>query len=299
MDNSLVLFTGGSGMVGKACSNRWSNAIYVSSKDLNLLNEYDSIIKLNAIKPKLIVHIAAAVGGLYHNINNNAQLYEDNVRINTTITSYCLKHNIPMIAMLSTCIFPGNMHEFTINDIHYGEPHNSNIGYAYAKRMLHISCKINNWKYIIPCNIYGPHDNFHITNGHVIPGLIHKCYLSKKYNYPFIIFGNGESYRQFIYVDDVVDSIGKVYDQNISMMVVGEEVTIKELVTKICTIYEFHGDIVYENTMSNGIDRKKGIDCEIASTKLDEGLVKTIQWFNDNYPNVRGYESYNQYINHI
>jgi GDP-L-fucose synthase len=99
---------------------------------------------------------------------------------------------------LSTCIFPEfAQYPLTEEQIHNGEPHPTNYGYAYAKRMLEVGARSLreqyrvNAKRIIPCNLYGLNDNYDMENGHVLPSLIHRCYLSKINNKPFTIWGEG------------------------------------------------------------------------------------------------------------
>lgn len=93
--------------------------------------------------------------------------------------------------------------------MHAGPPHHSNEGYAYAKRMIDVlnRCYFEEYglKYtsVIPTNIYGPHDNFNVEDGHVIPGLIHKCYKAKEAGTPFTIWGSGKPLRQFIHSSDL------------------------------------------------------------------------------------------------
>ena len=103
--------------------------------------------------------------------------------------------------------------------LHQGEPHNSNEGYAYAKRMLEIQSKKyceefkDNFICIIPTNIYGENDNFSLEDGHVIPALIHKCYLAKNNNKKFVVRGSGKALRQFIYSKDLAELIMWVLDK--------------------------------------------------------------------------------------
>merc|ERR1712137_379559 len=93
--------------------------------------------------------------------------------------------------------------------VHNGPPHTSNEGYSYAKRMIDVQNRIYHRQYgckftsVIPTNIYGPHDNFNLEDSHVIPGLIHKCYLAKKNNTPLTVWGTGSPLRQFIYSEDL------------------------------------------------------------------------------------------------
>merc|ERR1711998_570048 len=115
-----------------------------------------------------------------------------------------------VVSCLSTCIFPDDTN-YPINEsmLHSGPPHNSNDAYAYSKRLLEIHSKAYQEQYgdnficVIPTNIYGENDNYSIEGGHVIPGLIHKCYLAKKNNEKFMVWGSGKPLRQFIYSQDL------------------------------------------------------------------------------------------------
>ena len=207
-----VLVTGGSGLIGRNLQELKPEWKYLSSKDCNLLNydnSYDYIKKYN---PDCIIHLAAKVGGLYMNMNHNFDMLHDNLLINMNIIKICRELKIKkFIGCLSTCIFPDKVsYPITEDQLHNGEPHSSNFGYSYGKRMLEVFCREMNkskdydYKCIIPTNIYGKYDNFNLENSHVIPGLIHKCYLAKKENKPFIIRGTGKALRQFIYAEDLV-----------------------------------------------------------------------------------------------
>jgi GDP-L-fucose synthase len=122
-----------------------------------------------------------------------------------------------LVSCLSTCIFPDET-TYPIDEtmIHDGAPHSSNEGYAYAKRMVDVQNRMYaaqhgaNFTSVIPTNIYGKNDNFHLRDSHVIPGLIHKCYLARKSGEPFTIMGSGKPMRQFIYnKDDGTYMIGR------------------------------------------------------------------------------------------
>lgn len=112
-----------------------------------------------------------------------------------------------MLLILHKCTTRIDKTTYPINEdmLHDGPPHPSNEGYAYAKRLIDTMNRAYaeeygcNFTSIIPTNIYGPHDNFSIKNGHVIPGLIHKCYIAKRDNTPFTIWGSGKPLRQFVY----------------------------------------------------------------------------------------------------
>jgi GDP-L-fucose synthase len=189
-----VLVTGGTGLVGNGIKNISDeyidkfNFIYISSKDFNLSIMEEVIKMFEQYHPNYIIHLAACVGGLYKNMNNKVEMLEKNLMINYNVVKCSHDYKVQkLISCLSTCIFP-DIVTYPINEsmLHNGPPHHSNDSYAYSKRMLEIHCKSyrenfgDNFICITPTNIYGPHDNFDLENGHVVPSLIHKCYLAKK-----------------------------------------------------------------------------------------------------------------------
>jgi len=145
--------------------------------------------------PEYVIHTAGKVGGLLGNMNNKGQFFYENIMINTNVLESARLTNVKkVVSFLSTCVFPDNVkYPLTEDQIHNGEPHNSNYPYAYAKRMLDVQSRAYREQYdcnyicVIPTNIYGPNDNFNLKNGHVLPSLIHKCYLAKQNNEDFVI----------------------------------------------------------------------------------------------------------------
>merc|ERR1719253_591053 len=152
--------------------------------------------------------------------------------------------------------------------LHDGPPHPSNEGYAYAKRMIDTMNRAYaeeygcNFTSIIPTNIYGPGDNFSIQNGHVIPGLIHKCYQAKQSGTPFTIWGSGTPLRQFIYSRDLADLIIWTLRNYESIepiiLSVGEEeeVSIKHVAESIVKAMDFKGEVIYDTTKADGQFKK-------------------------------------------
>lgn len=166
-------------------------------------------------QPTHVIHLAAKVGGLFANMSQKVDFFRDNVFINDNVMECCRKYNVQkLVSCLSTCIFPDKT-TYPIDEtmVHNGPPHPSNEGYAYAKRMIDVMNRCYkeqhgcNFTSIIPTNIYGPYDNFNIQNGHVIPGLIHKCYLAKQNNEDFVIWGSGRPLRQFLFSRDLAELI--------------------------------------------------------------------------------------------
>jgi GDP-L-fucose synthase len=212
-----------------------------------------------------------------------------------------------LVSCLSTCIFPDKT-TYPIDEtmIHDGPPHDSNCGYAYAKRMIDVMNKCYNEQYgcnftsIIPTNVYGPHDNFSIVDGHVIPGLIHKCYLAKKHNVDFHIMGTGRPLRQFIFSQDlaklVIWTMNHYDSPEPIILSVDEdaEVSIADLSEHIADAMVFDGYIVFDSNKPDGQHKKTASNKKLRElygdfefTPLQEGLKQTCQWFIENYDNVR------------
>lgn len=234
-------------------------------------------------------------------------MYEDNILINLNVIKICHLLNVKKTIMcLTTCAFPERIEQYPMTEemLHFGEPHNSNFGYAYSKRMVEVHTRLYNQIYgqkfvcVIPTNIYGAHDNFSLEESHVIPALIHKCYLAKKNNTPFIIRGSGNVLRQFIYSRDMAKIIEYIlYHKTPDNLILAPdedaEISIKELVYKIAQIFDFKGEIIFEAQAEEGQYKKTASNAKLQQchkfqfTSLDDGLTETIKWFNENYPNVR------------
>jgi GDP-L-fucose synthase len=116
--------------------------------------------------------------------------------------------------MTSTCVFPDKIaYPITEDQIHDGPPHSSNEGYAYAKRMVEVLSRCYNEQHgrnyitVVPTNVFGPYDNYSIEDGHVAPGLMHKCYLAKQNGTDLTIWGSGKPLRQFIFSRDLAELV--------------------------------------------------------------------------------------------
>lgn len=306
-----ILITGGTGLVGngiKNISNLYENYefMFLSRKDCNLLNWDETLSFFQKEQPTYVIHLAANVGGLFKNMKYKIDMLESNLIMNLNVlkASHLVKVK-KLVACLSTCIFPDKT-TYPINEemLHQGPPHSSNDAYAYAKRILEIQCKAYREQYgddfvcVIPTNIYGPHDNFHLEEAHVIPALIHKCYLAKQNNDPFVVAGTGNPLRQFIYSEDLAKLIMFVLfeykDKDSIILSVNEkdEVSIKDIVNIICDILDYH-NIIWDTTKSDGQYKKTADNSKLMNlinfkfTDIKNGLNQTIKWFIKNYDNCR------------
>lgn len=292
-----ILVTGGSGMVGKALQKLKPNWIYLSSKDVDLRNytsTFNCILKYN---PRIIIHLAANVGGLFKNQNHQSDMLFDNLSMNMNVVKICGLLNIRLICCLSTCIFPDNTtYPLTEGMLHDGPPHSSNFGYSYAKRMMEVMCAsfpALNYTCLIPCNIYGLYDNFNLESGHVVPSIIHKAYIAKQDHTPIHVFGTGQPLRQFIYSSDVAKIIIRVvWLENAPKKIIIspiEEYNIHYLVKTIADSYQVKYTFDNDNTKDG--QYKKTCDNQLLMslfpdfkfTSLKDGLNKTMDWFDANY----------------
>jgi GDP-L-fucose synthase len=301
-----ILVTGGSGLVGngiKSIEDFFSNEYeftYVSSKDYNLCDFLETQRMFEDIEPNYVIHLAANVGGLYKNINQKVDMLEINLIINFNVVKCAHDYKIEkLIACLSTCIFPDKV-EYPINEtvLHDGQPHVSNYAYAYAKRMLEVHCRTYRENYgdkfvcIVPTNIYGPHDNFDLENGHVLPALIHKCYLAKQKNIDFVVRGSGRPLRQFIYSEDlaiiIMFVLKKFEDGNIILSVSeNDEISIGDVARFIAKSFDYQHRMVFDTNYSDGQFKKTVSNAKLLEflggafefTPIEEGIQKTVDWF--------------------
>jgi len=333
MAPAVILVTGGSGLVGQGIKyiidtepvgSRFGKRegetwIFATSKDGDLkdLNATEALFE--KYKPTHVIHLAALVGGLFKNMKYKLSFLRDNMLINANVLEAA--HNTngtgsrpkveKVVSCLSTCVFPDKVeYPLTEEKIHVGPPHESNFGYAHAKRMVDVynhaykeqfDC---NFTSAIPTNVFGPHDNYDLQDSHVIPGLIHKCYLAKQKGEDLVVAGTGKPLRQFIYsrdlgrlfiwmlreYDDVEPVILSVSEE--------EEVTIEQVAQAICKsmghTQNAKGDVVarikFDSSKADGQYRKPASNAKLLGlvgdfkfTPFEEALDETVSWFLQNY----------------
>jgi GDP-L-fucose synthase len=302
MNNILV--TGGTGLVGSRFEGE--DYLKIGSKNLDLLNQKDIENFLVSKNINGIIHCAARVGGVKGNMTYPGEFTYENLKMNTGIIEEARKAGISkLIAFSSTCVFPDKVeYPLTPDKIHLGPPHSSNYGYAYAKRMAEIQMQSYREQYgvnyfsVIPCNIYGPADNYHLEDGHVLPSLIHKFHLADISGSDVTIWGSGSPLREFIFSEDVARLTRILFDNYIDGVPViissGKEISIKNVVEIIASEFNFKGKIIWDLDKPEGQFRKPSDNSVIRSiapdfkfTPIEEGIHKSVTWFKDNYPNIR------------
>ncbi|KZP22229.1 NAD(P)-binding protein [Athelia psychrophila] len=320
--SAVVLVTGGTGLVGKAIEHiintepldsRFGKKtgetwVFAGSSEGDLKDPVQTKRLYEKYKPTHVIHLAAVVGGLFKNMKYKLTFLRDNILINDNIlhTSYETGTK-KLISCLSTCVFPDKV-EYPLDEskIHSGPPHESNFGYAHAKRMVDVHNHAYKEQYgvnftsAIPTNVFGPNDNFDLEDSHVIPGLIHKCYLAKQNGTPFVVAGTGKPLRQFIYSYDLAKlfiwQLREYDDVEPIILSVGEneEVTIKQVADAIVKAVGFDGSYSFDTTRADGQFRKPASNEKLLKliggfefTPFESALDETVKWFVQNYNTAR------------
>ena len=276
-----ILITGGTGMVGTSFNNLKTThkLIAVGSKDYDLTSIEDTTRMFQDNLPDAVIHLAAKVGGVKGNSDYMSEFFHKNLMINLNVLNLARIYEInKVVSLLSTCVYPDNpRYPLTEDQIHNGEPHKSNFGYAYAKRMLEVQSRAIRQQYglnyitAIPNNLFGENDNFDLENGHVIPALIRKIYESKLSGDRPVLWGDGSPLREFTYSADISRSLIFLLENYNETMPVNvgntKEISIRHLANTVSSILGYEGNMY---------------------TDLYDSLERTCQWFLSSYPNVRG-----------
>ncbi|PIC38078.1 hypothetical protein B9Z55_010209 [Caenorhabditis nigoni] len=311
-----ILVTGGTGLVGSAIrqvvettekkdDEQW---VFIGSKDCDLENVEETRKLFESVKPTHVIHLAAMVGGLFHNLAHNLKFFRKNMAINDNVLALCHEFDVvKCVSCLSTCIFPDKT-TYPIDEtmVHLGPPHDSNFGYSYAKRMIDVLNKgyaqEHGRKYtsVIPCNVFGPHDNYNLQAGHVLPALIHKAFVAKRDNTSLEVFGSGKPLRQFIYSMDLarlfVRVVREYEDVEPLILSVGEsdEVSIRDAVSAVVKAIEFTGNVEYDTSKADGQFKKTASNEKLLKlfpdfkfTPFEQAIQESVQWFVENYETAR------------
>ena len=297
-----ILVTGGSGLVGQSLKKYLPNATYVSSKDYDLTSEIHVYQMFNNIKPNIVIHLAAKVGGIMDNITYPADYFDKNIIMNTLMLKWAQQLNVErFIGILSTCIYPDVVETYPITEdmLHLGPPTKTNFSYGYAKRSLAVQIDAynqqygTNYQYLTPCNLYGEFDKYG-DNSHFIAALIKKIHNAKINNESKItLFGDGSPLRQFMHSDNLAYVIKYCLENNIydnMNVAVDENLSITEMAKialKACGTE--HTKIEFDTTKPNGQYRKDvSIDLlkqKIPSfnpMKLEDGIKQTYNYLIEN-----------------
>lgn len=312
MNNEKILITGARGFVGKNLvdflkNKNYTNLVQLSGKEsCDLTNQRFVHYLIDSIKPDVIVHTAARVGGIKANEQNPGLFIYENLAMGINLIETARKYGkLRKFVMLGTvCSYPKfTPVPFQESDIWNGYPEETNAPYGVAKKTIlemlvayQKQYKFNSTT-LVPCNMYGPHDNFDPVTSHVIPAIILKIETALAQGIPRIdLWGTGDASREFLYVTDCARAIDLAIEKDTGPDPINigteSEITIKKLAEKIAKMMGFNGEIRFGANSLDGQPRRS-LDITRAKTTLgfypeidlDAGLEETIIW----YLNHRGY----------
>ncbi len=299
-----VLVTGGAGFLGafvvEQLRQREPAEIVVPRSATHDLTDGDVIRRLLAeVRPDLILHLAARVGGIGANREHPADFFYDNLMMGVQLLHTSWQAGVAKFVALGTvCAYPKfTPVPFHEEDLWNGYPEETNAPYGLAKKMMLVQSQGYREQYgfnsifLLPVNLYGPRDNFDLDSSHVIPALIRKCVEARDSGATEIIaWGDGSPTREFLYVEDAAEGLllaAERYDSSEPVNLGSAfEISIKDLTETIARLTGFTGQIVWDTSKPNGQPRRK-LDISRAKarfgfeahTSFEAGLRKTIDWY--------------------
>jgi len=300
-----ILVAGGSGLVGSAIMRELrridKKVIGISSKDVNLLDRDKTFSYVKELKPNLIIDAAAKVGGVGSNDAYPVEFLSQNLQIQSNLMDAAHEAKVEKFLFLgSSCIYPRNCNQPIKEEyLLTGELEQTNSAYAIAKiagiELIKSYRKEYGYSWIsaMPTNLYGPYDNFHLENSHVLPALIRKFVEAKRNNSAeVVLWGSGTPLREFLHVDDLAKAVLvciEKYDSSTQINIgSGLEITIKDLAARIAKQSGFLGNTIWDDKRPDGTPRKVLDVTKITELgwepkiSLDEGIATTVEWYQEN-----------------
>jgi len=304
-----VAVTGGAGFLGRFVVDRLREyqdvEVFVPrSADYNLVEAADVKRLYSETRPDMLIHLAAVVGGIGANQKNPGKFFYENLMMGVQLMEQARLHAVKkFVATGTVCAYPKfTPTPFREEDLWNGYPEETNAPYGLAKKMMLVQAQSYRQQYgynaifLLPANLYGPGDNFDLENSHVIPALIRKCIEARDNGAPFVeAWGTGNASREFLYVEDCADGILRAaakYDESEPVNIgTGSEIKISDLLNLIARLTRFEGEIRWQSDKPGGQPRRR-LDVSRALEKfgfqasvgLEEGLRRTIEWYENTRP---------------
>ena len=297
-----ILVAGSSGLVGSAIVRELERVhkkvIGISSKDVDLLDRSKTFTFIKDLNPTVIIDAAAKVGGVGSNNKYPVEFLSENLQIQSNLMDAAHEANVDKFIFLgSSCIYPKNCAQ-PIKESYLltGELEQTNSAYAIAKiagiELIRSYRKEydRSWISVMPTNLYGPYDNFDLENSHVLPALVRK-FIDAKQNdlLEVVLWGSGKPLREFLHVDDLAKAILvclEKYDDSQQINIgSGDEISIKDLATKIAELVGFTGKVIWDDSRPDGTFRKVLDSAKInslgwkPSISLEQGIKSLLDWY--------------------
>jgi GDP-L-fucose synthase len=304
--NSRVLVTGGAGFLGdpvcRLLRERGAEEVIVPRRAQYDLTDATAVARLfEQVRPDVVLHLAAEVGGIGANRDNPGRFFYANMAMGLHVVEQARLSGVQKFVQVGTvCSYPKfTPVPFSEASLWDGYPEETNAPYGVAKKALLVMLAAYREQYgfpgifLMPTNLYGPRDNFDPQSSHVIPALIRKCEEARTASEESITcWGTGSASREFLYVDDCAEAIVDAterYDSPEPVNIgVGKEITIRDLVGLIAKATDFTGEIRWDTTKPDGQPRRvldtSRAEQEIgfhAATTFEDGLRTTVDWFRE------------------
>ena len=298
-----VLVTGGGGFVGshltECLEQEGHDVVSARRADYDLTRPDDAARLFADAAPELVFHLAAEVGGIGANRANPGRYWYANLMMGAHVLEQARVHGTPKLVLAGTiCAYPKHTPvPFHEDDLWSGYPEETNAPYGVAKKALLVGAQAYREQYgldavyLLPVNLYGPRDNFHETNAHVIPDLIRKMVEAQEEGRDeIVLWGDGSPTREFLYVDDCVEGLVRAAERYDGADPVnlgtGEEISIRDLAELVAELTGFSGEIGWDTSKPNGQPRRR-LDTSRAEelfgfhaqVPLREGLERTVAWY--------------------
>ena len=304
LENKRILVTGGAGFLGRQVIDQLCQH-GANREKITVTRSHDCDLRVwencqrAANQQDIIIHLAAHVGGIGLNREKPGELFYDNLIMGTQLIHAAYQQGIEKFVCVGTiCAYPKfTPVPFKEDDIWNGYPEETNAPYGVAKKALLVQLQSYrqqygfNGIYLLPVNLYGPEDNFNPSSSHVIPALIRKVEEAQTRGEKQLpVWGDGSPTREFLYSTDAARGIvmGTQFynDAEPVNLGTGYEISIKDLITLICELMEYEGELVWETDKPNGQPRRC-LDTErakqafgfTAEVEFREGLKNTIDWW--------------------
>jgi GDP-L-fucose synthase len=297
-----IYVAGHRGMVGSAIVRRLArenvDILTVDHIELDLRDQAKVRAWINAAKPDAIIIAAAKVGGILANSSFPAEFLYDNLVIETNIIHAAHEANVDRLVFLgSSCIYPKFAAQPMVEEaLLSGALEPTNEWYAIAKIAGIKLCQAYRKQYgrryisVMPCNLYGPNDNFDLASSHVLPALIRKFHEAKEQGAKDVaIWGTGTPRREFLHTDDLADAVAFLLDHYDSDLAIncgaGTDLTIRELAETIGRIVGFNGALSFDTTKPDGTPQKLMDSGRLAALgwtpkiSLEDGIADAYRWF--------------------
>ena len=304
--STRIVVTGGTGFLGRhlmraLAARGYANAVAIGTSDYDLTHESQVLRMFDELRPEAIVHLAAIVGGIGANRSSPGTFFYQNLMLGAVLMERARQTGVRRFLSVGTiCSYPKHTPvPFREEELWNGYPEETNAPYGLAKKMLLVQSQAYRQEFgfdgvnVLLVNLYGPGDNFDLERSHVIPALIRKCLEAAAADASEIeVWGTGRATREFLYVEDAADglvrALERLTDSEPINLGAGREISIRELAETVAALSGYRGRLAWDPAKPDGQPRRcldtsraeRLLDWR-ATTTLDEGLRRTIEWYRE------------------